>query len=57
VPALDVSDEILSRVAAKLVAAFADPKMADDDKAIDAHLAAMEAEANEILKREGLLGK
>jgi multiple sugar transport system substrate-binding protein len=57
VPALDVSDEILSRVAAKLVTAFADAKMADDDKAIDAHLAATEAEANEILKREGLLGK
>jgi len=57
VPALDVSDEILSRVAAKLVAAFADAKLADDDKAIDALLAATDNEVSEILKREGLLGK
>jgi multiple sugar transport system substrate-binding protein len=57
VPAIDVTDEILSRVAAKLVAAFADAKLADDDKAIDAHLLAAETEANGILKREGLLGK
>jgi len=57
VPAIDVSDEVLTRVAAKLVAAFADAKLADDDKAIDAHLLATENEVNEILKREGLLGK
>jgi multiple sugar transport system substrate-binding protein len=57
VPALDVSDEILTRVAAKLVAAFADTKLVNDDKAIDAHLLTAETEANEILKREGLLGK
>jgi multiple sugar transport system substrate-binding protein len=57
VPAIDVSDEVLTRVAAKLVAAFADAKLADDDKAIDAHLLATETELNEILKREGLLGK
>ena len=57
VPAIDVSDEVLTRVAAKLVAAFADPKLADDDKAIDAHLLATETEVNEILKREGMLGK
>ena len=57
VPAIDVSDEVLTRVAAKLVAAFADAKLADDDKAIDAHLLATETEVNEILKREGLLGK
>ena len=57
VPAIDVSDEVLTRVAAKLVAAFADAKLADDDKAIDAHLLATDTEVNEILKREGLLGK
>ena len=57
VPAIDVSDEVLTRVAAKLVAAFADAKLADDDKAIDAHLLATETEVNEILKLEGLLGK
>ena len=56
-PAIDVSDEVLTRVAAKLVAAFADPKLADDDKAIDALLLASETEVNEILKREGMLGK
>jgi multiple sugar transport system substrate-binding protein len=57
VPAIEVSDEILGRVATKLVAAFGDSKLADDDKAIDATLQAAETEANEILKREGLLGK
>jgi multiple sugar transport system substrate-binding protein len=57
VPAIDVSDEVLTRVAAKLVAAFADAKLADDDKAIDALLLATENEVNEILKREGMLGK
>jgi multiple sugar transport system substrate-binding protein len=57
VPAIEVSDEILSRVAAKLVAAFADAKLVDDDKVIDAHLLATDTEVNDILKREGLLGK
>jgi len=57
VPAIEVSDEILSRVAAKLVAAFADAKLVDDDKAIDAYLLATDTEVNDILKREGLLGK
>jgi multiple sugar transport system substrate-binding protein len=54
---MDASEEILTRVAARLVTAFADPKLADDDKAIDATLLAIETEANEILKRDGLLGK
>jgi multiple sugar transport system substrate-binding protein len=57
VPAIDVSDEILTRAAARLVTAFADAKLVDDDKAIDTTLLAAETEANEILKREGLLGK
>jgi multiple sugar transport system substrate-binding protein len=57
VPAIEVSDEILGRVATRLVAAFGDPKLTDDDKAIDAALQAMDTEANDILKREGLLGK
>jgi multiple sugar transport system substrate-binding protein len=57
VPALAASEEILTRVAARLVTAFADAKLTDDDKAIDATLLAIETEANEILKREGLLGK
>jgi multiple sugar transport system substrate-binding protein len=57
VPALDASEEILTKVAARLVTAFADAKLADDDKAIDATLLAAETEANTILKRDGLLGK
>jgi multiple sugar transport system substrate-binding protein len=57
VPAIDVSDEVLTRVAAKLGVAFGDAKLVDDDKAIDALLLASETEVNEILKREGLLGK
>ena len=57
VPALDASEEILTKVAARLVTAFADAKLADDDKAIDATLLAAETEANAILKRDGLLGR
>ena len=57
VPALDASEEILTRVATRLVTAFADARLTDDDKAIDATLLAIETETNEILKREGLLGK
>jgi multiple sugar transport system substrate-binding protein len=57
VPALDASEEILTRIAARLVTAFTDAKLADDDKALDATLLATETEANEILKREGLLAK
>ncbi|WP_315837787.1 ABC transporter substrate-binding protein [Bradyrhizobium prioriisuperbiae] len=56
-PAIDASEEVLARVAARLVTAFADSKLADDDKAIDANLLATETEVNGILKREGLLGK
>lgn len=57
VPAMDASEEVLTRVAARLVTAFADAKLVDDDKAIDASLKAAETEANEILKRDGVLGK
>src|SRR5260370_36365937 len=35
VPALDASEEILTRVAARLVTAFADAKLTADAKAID----------------------
>jgi multiple sugar transport system substrate-binding protein len=56
-PAIDPIEEILTRVAAQLTAAFANPALADDDKAIDAVLLATETQANAILSREGLLGK
>jgi multiple sugar transport system substrate-binding protein len=56
-PAIDPIEEILTRVAAQLTAAFANPALADDDKAIDAALLAAETQANAVLSREGLLGK
>ena len=56
-PALDPIEEILTRVANKLTAAFAKSSLADDDKAIAALLLETENEANAILNREGLLGK
>ncbi len=56
-PAIDPIEEILTRVAARLTAAFGNAALADDDKAIDAWLAETEAQANQILSREGLLGR
>jgi multiple sugar transport system substrate-binding protein len=56
-PAIGPIEEILTRVAAKLTAAYANPALADDDKAIDAVLAESEKEVNTILSREGILGK
>jgi multiple sugar transport system substrate-binding protein len=56
-PAIDPIEEILTRVAARLTAAFADPKLAGDDAAIAKFLAETEAQANAILSREGLLAK
>ena len=56
-PAIDPIEEILTRVAARLTAAFADAKLVDDDAAIRKLLAETEAQANAILDREGLLAK
>lgn len=56
-PAIDPIEEILTRVAARLSAAFADAKLVDDDAAIKKVLAETEAQANAILEREGLLAK
>ena len=56
-PAIDPIEEILTRVAARLTAAFANPALADDDKAIDALLLDTQTQANAILAREGLLAK
>lgn len=56
-PAIGPIEEILTRVAARLTAAYGNAALADDDKAIDAHLADAEKEVNQILAREGLLAK
>ena len=56
-PSIGPIEEILTRVAARLTAAFANAALADDDKAIDAVLADGEKEINQILSREGILGK
>jgi len=56
-PSIDPIEEILTRVASKLTAAFPKAGLADDDKAIAALLVEIENEGNAILSREGLLGK
>lgn len=56
-PTIGPADEVLTRVAAQLTAAFANPALADDDKAIDKVLADAQAETNSILKREGILAE
>ena len=50
-------EEILTRTAARLTEAFANPALAEDDAAIDAVLVAMQDEINGLLDREGLLAK
>ncbi|MGV8831804.1 MAG: ABC transporter substrate-binding protein [Devosia sp.] len=57
VPAIGPIDEIQTRSAASLVAAFADPSLAGDDAAIKAFLEGIDTEVNGILDREGLLGE
>ena len=56
VPAIGPIDEVLTRSAAFLVEAFAKPELAGDDAAIKAFLETVDAEINDILEREGLLG-
>jgi multiple sugar transport system substrate-binding protein len=55
-PPIGPIDEILTRAAARLVAAFGNPALATDDAAIDKALAEAADETNRILRREGLLG-
>jgi multiple sugar transport system substrate-binding protein len=50
-------EEILSKVAAQLVKAFANPDLVKSDAAIDAFLKAAAAETNAVLKREDLLAE
>lgn len=56
-PAIGPIEEVLTRLAAQLEQAFADPSLADDPDAIDAFLAAAAEETNRILEREGLLAQ
>ncbi|OCJ10289.1 sugar ABC transporter substrate-binding protein [Rhizobium sp. AC27/96] len=56
-PSIGPIEEILTRVAAQLVVAFADPSLAGDDAKIDAFLKGSSDEVNTILDREGLLSK
>ena len=56
-PNIGPADEVLTRVAAQLTSAFANPALANDDAAIDAFLKAAAEETDDILKREGLLAE
>ncbi len=56
-PSIDPIEEVLTKVANRLTAAFAKAELADDDKAISALLVEIENEGNIVLGREGLLGK
>jgi multiple sugar transport system substrate-binding protein len=56
-PAIGPIEELLTRIAAQLVNAFADPALAGNPDAIAAFLQGAEDEANEILRREGLLAE
>lgn len=54
-PAIGPIEEVLTRLAARLVEAYGNPALAGDDAAIDAFLAEAAAETNSILEREGIL--
>ena len=56
-PSIGPIEEIVTRVAAQLVVAFADPSLATDDAKIDAFLKKTSDEVDTILDREGLLAK
>ncbi|MBB3962820.1 MULTISPECIES: extracellular solute-binding protein [Rhizobium] len=56
-PSIAPIEEILTRVAAQLTVAFADPSLATDDAKIDAFLKKASDEVDTILDREGLLAK
>ena len=50
-------DEVLTRLAARLVSAYGNPELVKSDAAIDEVLKAAAAETDSILQREGLYGK
>ena len=55
-PAIGPIEEILTRLAERLVSAYGDADLAGNDAAIEAVLAEAAAETDRILEREGLLG-
>ena len=56
-PAIGPIEEVLTRLAAQLTSAYANPALAGDDAAIDAFLKAAADETNQILGREDLFGE
>ncbi|MCR8724574.1 ABC transporter substrate-binding protein [Frigidibacter sp. ROC022] len=56
-PSIGPIEEVLTRLAAALSEAYADPSLAGDDDKIMAVLQRAEDETNAILEREGLLGE
>jgi len=56
-PSIGPIEEVLTRLAAQLTNAFRNASLAKDDAAIDAFLRSAADETNQILRREGLLGK
>lgn len=56
-PPLEPIEELLTRIANRLVEAFGNASLAGDDEAITAFLQMAEDEANAILRREGLLAE
>jgi multiple sugar transport system substrate-binding protein len=56
-PSIGPIEEVLTRLAGQLTAAFANPALATDDAAIDAFLKTSADETNAILSREGLLAE
>jgi multiple sugar transport system substrate-binding protein len=56
-PNIGPVEEILTRTAARLTEAFANPALATDDAGIDAVLSATQDEINGLLEREGLLAQ
>jgi multiple sugar transport system substrate-binding protein len=56
-PNIGPAEEVLTRIAAQLTAAFSNASIADDDAAIDAVLKAAADETDAILKREGILAE
>lgn len=56
-PAIGPIEEVLTRLAARLTAAFENEALAGDEAAISAYLEEAAAETNDILSREGLLAE
>ncbi|MCZ4348123.1 extracellular solute-binding protein [Devosia neptuniae] len=56
-PAIGPIDEVMTRTAAALQAAFGNADLAGDDAAIRTYLEGVDSEINSVLSREGLLGE